>query len=188
MRCMAVGSSQVARPAGAGFVVLALLAGLSFGTAWTLHSERGGQDGERVRQDEVPHQARCVMEESVDAPDNYGITLRFCASTVSPRLGDEVAFSVLATDPDAPLLPLTSCSPNLIAFGDEEGGCFTTASCAAPEDVVVPAKEPGKLVEQHRHAYTAGGTYRARVELLSGGQCSHPFASTASGGLFVTVK
>ena len=134
--------------------------------------------------------APCVDVEGGDGPEkgNDGITLRFCASTLTPTVGEDVTFTVEATDPDAELFELTGCSPNAITFGDEDAHCSAMPSCLAPGRFDRgPAPHEGRLSEQRVHAYAQPGTFRAKVELQSGSQCPHPFASNAVAELELTV-
>lgn len=130
---------------------------------------------------------RCEEVEPDDrGASNAGISARLCVSDTTPRIGEEVVFTVTARDPDARLFGLTGCRPNSLTFGDEELLCGGGPSCGEPEGE--PRKVPGRLRDKVRHAYEEAGEYTATLVLHSGSQCPHPYASKASLQLDILVS
>ena len=116
---------------------------------------------------------------------NQAVQLKLCASTTIASEGEEVVFSVSATDPDARLFPLSECMPNGIYFG-EGPRCSSTPGCAPLSQPV--SAEPGTLSEQHRHTFAEAGLYPVVVQVQSGSQCGHPFASSATASIDIFVR
>jgi hypothetical protein len=132
---------------------------------------------------------RCVERRGADESNNRGITVKFCASNLAPRVGEVVVFSVMATDPDARIDPLDKCAPNSIEFGDEVNHCAEIPGCGIGPGGPRPSpREPGMLDEHHRHAYMAPGSYRAVVSLRSGHICQQDFVSTIDASVVVQVQ
>lgn len=120
-----------------------------------------------------------------DTSDNQGITARLCVSDRTPKVGTPVVFTVDARDPDARLRGLTNCAPNQLTFGDEKLNCSGGPGCAAGGSR--PPKQAGQFSDEVNHVYKRIGRFTASLELQSGSQCPHPYASTATVKLRVVV-
>lgn len=129
----------------------------------------------------------CSGSASAVAPggtdQNQPLTVEVCVSPSNAKVGEEVVFTVVATDPDGPVAD-DECSGPRFAFGDERSGTVQCeASCAAPAEP--PPKQPGKLVREFRHAYDKPGTYTAAVTIGAGCNAA---GSAGSGEVQVTVR
>lgn len=133
-----------------------------------------------------PDQRRCRSTDDAHVGDNVGISARLCVSDVTPRVGQAVTFTVRARDPDARLFGITGCFPNDLVFGDSDMWCEGGPVCAAGSghDAV---REEGTVDAKRTHTYVKPGRYTARLELQSGSQCPHPYASSAKLRLMVRV-
>lgn len=128
---------------------------------------------------------KCVEVEGGAGDNNQPVTLRVCASTTIATVGEEVAFSVNAADPDARLFPLSECMPNGIYFG-EGPQCSVTPGCAPRSEPV--AAEPGNISQEYRRSFAKAGLYPVSVQVQSGSQCSHPYASSATAKIDIFVR
>ncbi|HEX2040702.1 MAG TPA: hypothetical protein VHF47_13330 [Acidimicrobiales bacterium] len=91
------------------------------------------------------------------------LTVQVCGASTA-AVGEEVAFAVTASDPDAEIVESGCGAPHAL-FGDEEGvvpgDCMP--ACAAP----LKEGKPGRLARTFRHAYERPGTFTARFRFRS---------------------
>jgi hypothetical protein len=120
--------------------------------------------------------------------DNQPLCLTVSYGPASPRVGEEVTFHLLATDPDRIFYPET-CG-NVHSFGDEGAVGDCIPGCAAPSSTSVPpAKEDGRYETDYRHTYTSPGSHTARFKMRSGTYCdNNPYDSEASLSITVNVR
>lgn len=119
---------------------------------------------------------------------NRGITATLCVDDRTPQVGQRVTFSVEARDPDARLFGLSNCEPDVLTFGDETEFCAGGPACAPDQPGDTYPKREGRLKQRRRHVYAAPGDYTAHLQLQSGSQCPHPYASRLSLKLDLTVQ
>lgn len=122
--------------------------------------------------------------------ENQPLTLEVCGP-VSAKVGQSVTFTVVATDPDAPVFE-DQCfggDPE-VDFGDGGPQARCTVACDAPIRDRKTAPEAGALKKALTHMYSKAGTYTATFTYRSGSACDrdNPYASTGSVSMTVTVK
>ena len=106
---------------------------------------------------------------------NAGSTMQIEWFPSNPQVGDDVAFTLTATDPDA---RVTNHAEN---FGDGSGST-TTFQCAALVRFgpwTPPARERGTMHQTFHHVYGKAGNFTAHFSVQSGA-CGNPYGNVGS--------
>lgn len=119
---------------------------------------------------------------------NQPMTVEVCVEPAVAKVGQEVVFTVKASDPDA-RITTEGCGAPTVTFGDEERAVIAQcmAACAAPSRFAPkPRPEPGTFSATHRHAYAKAGTYTARFGFQS--TMCNPYSSRGEATATVVVQ
>jgi hypothetical protein len=125
-----------------------------------------------------------TAEGAAPGTDNAPLTVEVCVEPTVAKVGQEVVFTLVAQDPDAPIQE-DGCGGPTATFGDEEHAVTSQCMpmCAAPR--TKPAKTPGKHSVTYRHVYERPGTFTARFAVQS--QVCNPYGSRGEATVSLRV-
>ncbi len=113
------------------------------------------------------------------------VTVEFTPAT--PRIGEEVRFRVVATDPDARIYKAECAGTRIWGDGIQEGGCHVVCGTQVRYGPhTPPPAEPDRYERVFRHTYSNAGEYAVTFRFYSG-TCGSPYASVGEGSATVRV-
>lgn len=126
--------------------------------------------------------ANC-SEVAPSSNDANGITAQVCASSATVKAGENVVFTITASDPDRAFTDGPCTDGVSDEYGDGGPGGVKCMACATSV-----AEGPGKVERKREHTYAKAGTYTATFTITSGATCEKaPADSTATLSLEVKV-
>jgi len=126
-----------------------------------------------------------------DPGPNQPLAVDATYSPSSPKAGDTVTFTVIASDADA--RPATPCRVEY-DYGDgtrEDPVVCSTPACLAMYGPWTPEPKPGRVERTYDHVYQQPGTYTVTFSYSSAAYCADtidPYRSDGSRSVTVTIS